>query len=249
MRAPLLRRHRPRSRRAGDGLPAAAAIGAVALAATATLGLGGPASSTEPPRIEVLGNGTFTAPLEYTGTPTGWLCQQNVLRSYNQYRGYWLEGSPAADELAWCTQRVAVLPNSTYTLSADVRGPYVFLGTEGGGPGETVQSWSNDPDWNLLTVTVTTGPDASSLLVRLHGWYGQAPYQVKRVSMVGPGVLPTWCAPRSPGSSPSTPPPSAPPSTRTNTASPGSTANDTVGPYPETPNPTFNTVDPCPDQY
>ncbi|BAJ32838.1 hypothetical protein KSE_70810 [Kitasatospora setae KM-6054] len=232
-------------RRVSDGLPVAAVFGAVALAATATLGLGGPASSAEPPQIDVIGNGTFTAPPAHSGTPTDWLCQESASVRDDPDWGRLLEGAPSAGELAWCTQRVTVLPNSTYTLRAGVRGPYVFLGTEGGGPGETVQNWSNNPDWNALTVTVTTGPDSTSLLVRLHGWYGQAPYQVKWVDMFGPGVLPSWCVPPS-WTSPA--PPSSPPPSRTSTAEPGSTANDTPAPDRTTVSPSFRPTGPCPSQ-
>ncbi|QKW23364.1 hypothetical protein HUT16_33565 [Kitasatospora sp. NA04385] len=246
MRAPVLRRHRPRSRsrRAGDGLPVAAVLGAVALAAATTLGLGGSASA-EPPRIEVIGDGTFTAAPAHTGTPEHWLCQDDVSLHDDPADGRRLEGSPTPDDTAWCVQRVTVLPNSTYTLSASVRGSYVFLGTEGGAPGETVQNWTNGPDWKVLGLTVTTGPETTSLVVRLHGWYGQAPYQVRWVSMVGPGVLPSWCVPPSPIGVPLS---SAPP-TRTNTASPGSTENDTVPPSPSPSYPSFSPTGPCPSRY
>ncbi|KQV14522.1 MULTISPECIES: hypothetical protein [unclassified Kitasatospora] len=89
-------------------------------------------------------------------------------------------------------------------LAASVRGPYVFAGVSGTGT-ESVATWSNQGDWNDLTVQVTTGADTTELTVYFHGWYEQAPYSVRWVSLSGPGVPPSPCG--EPGPPPASPSP------------------------------------------
>ncbi|MEW1909079.1 hypothetical protein AB0442_11530 [Kitasatospora sp. NPDC085895] len=103
-------------------------------------------------------------------------------------------------------------PNSDYTLTASVRGPYVFVGASGTGT-ETVATWSDQSDWNGLSVRVTTGADTTELTVSVHGWYGQGPYDVRWMSFTGPGVAPDPCGgsgtvPQTPSGGPASPSPS-----------------------------------------
>ncbi len=97
-----------------------------------------------------------------------------------------LRATPAGQDNARCTQAVAVRPNSTYTLSAWVRGGYAYLGVTGTGTTD-VSTWTPDSSsWKQLTTTFTTGASTSSVTVYTHGWYGQAPYYADDVSVFGP---------------------------------------------------------------
>ncbi|MDN5382833.1 glycoside hydrolase family 18 protein [Streptomyces sp. LB8] len=97
-----------------------------------------------------------------------------------------LKATPAGLDHAKCTQTVAVRPDSTYTLSAWVRGGYTYLGATGTGTTD-VSTWTPDSaDWKQLSTTFTTGPSTTSVTVYLHGWYGQAAYYADDVSVYGP---------------------------------------------------------------
>ncbi|KJY31099.1 hypothetical protein VR45_25980 [Streptomyces sp. NRRL S-495] len=123
-----------------------------------------------------------------------------------------MSGRPTADSTAWCSQRVRVLPNSSYLLNATVRGPFAFVGVTGAA-GENASTWSGQGDWNDLSVRVSTGPDTTELTVYFHGWYEQASYDVRRVSLTGPGYEPRPCGePGGPASAPTDGPGSTTPS-------------------------------------
>ncbi|MFH8220188.1 chitinase [Streptomyces sp. NPDC018057] len=97
-----------------------------------------------------------------------------------------LKAAPAAQDNAQCTQKVAVKPNSTYTLSAWVQGDYAYLGATGTGTTD-VSTWTPDSAaWKQLSTTFTTGSSTTSVTVYLHGWYGQAAYYADDVSVSGP---------------------------------------------------------------
>jgi hypothetical protein len=85
-----------------------------------------------------------------------------------------------------CAQTVAVRPNSTYTLSAWVRGGYAYLGVTGTGTTD-VSTWTPDAAaWKQLSTTFTTGSSTSSVTIYTHGWYGQPAYYADDVSVHGP---------------------------------------------------------------
>lgn len=140
-------------------------------------------------------NGTFE-----TGTLAGWSCSagSGAAVSGSAYAGtYALQGTPTSGDNARCTQTVSVRPSSTYTLSAWVKGPNVYLGADGG-----TSTWSSGSAWNKLTTTFTTSASASQVVVYLHGWYGQSPYQADEVFLEGPGGSgppPDTTAPSVPG--------------------------------------------------
>ncbi|WP_049657854.1 chitinase [Kitasatospora sp. MY 5-36] len=127
-----------------------------------------------------------------------------------------LQATPGAGDTAECAQTISVLPNTSYTLSAWVQGPYVYLGARGTG-GTDPSAWSNQNSWNQLSTTFTTGANTTSVTVYLHGWYGQSAYLADDVALVGPGGTGT----PSPTATP-TPTP-----TPTATASPTATATPT----------------------
>ncbi|MER6131191.1 glycoside hydrolase family 18 protein [Streptomyces sp. NPDC001815] len=97
-----------------------------------------------------------------------------------------LKATPAGQDNARCSQTVAVKANSTYTLSAWVRGGYAYLGASGTGTTD-VSAWTPDSaSWKQLTTSFTTGANTTSVTVYTHGWYGQAAYFADDVSVFGP---------------------------------------------------------------
>ncbi|MFE7562731.1 carbohydrate binding domain-containing protein [Kitasatospora sp. NPDC057500] len=181
MRAPAPPRPARRNRR--GRLPVGLTVAALTAAASA-VGLAG--SSANPlPRVDLILNGAFDS------YPWIWSCESNVSASSIPHDHY-VTGHPTADSNARCSQRVRVQPNSTYTLSTTVRGPYAFVGVSGAA-GENASTWSGRSSWNDLSVQVTTGPDTTQLTVYFHGWYEQAAYDVRRVSFIGPGYQPSPC--------------------------------------------------------
>ncbi|MEU4208683.1 glycoside hydrolase family 18 protein [Streptomyces sp. NPDC026206] len=98
-----------------------------------------------------------------------------------------LKATPAGPDNARCSQTVAVRPNSSYTLSAWVKGSYVYLGASGTGTTD-VSVWTPDAgDWQQLTATFTTGANTTSVTVHTHGWYGQPAYLADDITLTGPG--------------------------------------------------------------
>ncbi|MFB7670451.1 hypothetical protein ACFC26_03455 [Kitasatospora purpeofusca] len=195
MRATVLSRPGRRRGRLSVGL----AVSALAAAAS-TVGLassaGFAAGAADPqPHAELILNGGFDS------YPWIWKCDGSVGSSSIPHDHY-VTGYPTGDNNARCTQRVRVLPNSHYQLSATVRGSFAFVGVTGAG-GENASTWSSRSDWNNLSVQVDTGPDTTELTVYFHGWYEQPAYDVRRVSFSGPGYPPPPCG--EPGSPSPTP--------------------------------------------
>ncbi|MEU4929087.1 carbohydrate binding domain-containing protein [Streptomyces yokosukanensis] len=81
-----------------------------------------------------------------------------------------LQITPSADSTGECDQTVTLSPNHTYSLTGWVQGPYAYLGVSGGA---TASTWSNNTNWNQLTVDFTTG-SSGTVTVYVHGWYGQS---------------------------------------------------------------------------
>lgn len=98
-----------------------------------------------------------------------------------------LKGTPAGSDNARCSQTVTVKPNSTYTLSTQVQGSYVYLGATGTGT-QDVSTWTpgSGAGWQKLSTTFTTGPSTTQVTVYTHGWYGQPAYVVDEFSVFGP---------------------------------------------------------------
>ncbi|MFB7470156.1 carbohydrate binding domain-containing protein [Kitasatospora sp. NPDC056184] len=185
MRAlPHSRPARPARGRRPGGLSVGLAVAGLVATAASTVGLA--ASAAEPlPYVNLVLNGNFDS------YPWIWACDANV-RSSSIPHNHYVTGLPTADNNARCSQRVRVLPNSTYTLYATVRGPFAFAGVSGAA-GENASTWSSQGDWNNLSVNVTTGPDTTELTVYFHGWYEQAAFDVRSVSFIGPGYEPHPC--------------------------------------------------------
>ena len=148
-----------------------------------------------------------------SGSLSGWSCSGGSAVTSPVHAGkYALAGGAGNADTGQCTQTVTVTPGAAYTLSAWVRGSYVYLGVTGG-----ASTWTpGAADWTKLTITFT--PTGSSAEVFLHGWYGQGTYYADDVSLDGPGSPPT--DPPPPPTDPAPPPPTDPPSPPTDPAPP-----------------------------
>jgi chitodextrinase len=151
-----------------------ATAAAVAAAAT-TLAAATPASAAE-----LATNGGFES-----GTLAPWSCTGgtgSVVSTPVRSGTRSLQGAASTSDNARCSQTVAIAANSAYTLTAWVRGNYVYLGVNGG-----ASTWTpSAANWTQLTVTGNSG-SATSLQIYLHGWYGQGTYVADDVSVNGTG--------------------------------------------------------------
>jgi chitodextrinase len=121
-----------------------------------------------------------------TGDLTGWSCSLGSVTSTPVHSGtHSLAGAASSSDNAQCTQNVAVVSGSAYTLSAYVEGNYVYLGVTGG-----VSTWTPAAaGWTLLTTTFTAS--SSTAQIYLHGWYAQGTYRADDVTLSGPGGVVT----------------------------------------------------------
>ncbi|MGA5117387.1 chitinase [Streptomyces pseudogriseolus] len=120
---------------------------------------------------------------------SGWTCSANsgsVVSSPVHAGSAALKATPAGQDNARCSQTVAVRPNSTYRLTGWVQGGYAYLGVTGTGTTD-VSTWTPDSSsWKQLSTSFSTGANTTSVTVYTHGWYGQQPYYVDDLSVLGP---------------------------------------------------------------
>ena len=206
------------------------AIGAVTACATAVgLGLTGLVAFTGGASADT--TNLVANPGFETGTLSNWTCSGGAVTTSTVHSGtHALVATPTSGDDAQCTQTISVQPNSSYSLSAWVQGPYTYLGTSGDGTTD-VSTWSNSSSWNQLSTTFKTGASTTSVTIYLHGWYGQAAYYADDVVLSGAAgattsASPTASASASPTVSAS---PSASPTPTATTASPTPTATATGG--------------------
>ncbi|HEV2779302.1 MAG TPA: glycoside hydrolase family 18 protein [Actinophytocola sp.] len=115
---------------------------------------------------------------------SGWTCSAgSVVSSPVRSGSGALAGAASSSDTAQCTQTVPVVPNTTYAVSAWVRGNYVYLGITGG-----PQTWTPSATaYTQLSLSFTSGANQTSAQLFLHGWYGQGTYHADDVSLDGPG--------------------------------------------------------------
>ncbi|MFE5580971.1 polysaccharide deacetylase family protein [Kitasatospora sp. NPDC056531] len=178
-----------------------------ALAASVALlaGFALPAASADTggsagPTVNLATNPGFELPspnLADWGSIPGWSCTggpaEAAVTTTAPYSGTSaLTVTPAdADSTGECAQTVAVQPNTTYTASAWVRGNFVYLGATGTGR-DVAPAWTETTGggWQQLTTRFTTGPNARSIRLYVHGWYQQGPFSVDDVRVDGPAPAP-----------------------------------------------------------
>lgn len=163
-------------------------IRSLALLGAATLTAGGltalAAGTAQAADVNVVRNGGFESGL------SNWTCTSGsgAIVSSPVFAGAAaLKATPAGQDNAQCSQTVTVKPNSTYTLSEQVNGSYVYLGATGTGT-QDVSTWTpgTGGGFQKLSTTFTTGASTTQVTVWTHGWYGQPAYAVDEFSVIGP---------------------------------------------------------------
>jgi hypothetical protein len=153
-----------------------ALLGTASLALTGAVALPGSAEAAN-----ILSNAGFES-----GGLSPWTCTGNlgsVVSSPVHSGSKALQGAASSSDNAKCSQTVSVQPNTTYSLTAWVRGNYVYLGVDGG-----ASTWTpSASSYTQLSVSFTTGASQTSATIYTHGWYGQGTYWADDISLDGPG--------------------------------------------------------------
>jgi chitinase len=181
MHLPSLRHNTFRARTA-PALRAGARVLPVLLLAGAAAALVAPAASAASANLLV--NGDFSA-----GSTSGWTCSPgDSVVSSPVYPGdsHALAGTPSGSDDAQCSQVVSVQPSSSYTLTGEVEGTYVYLGATGTGTSDPSTWTPNASSWAPLSTSFTTGASTKSVTIYIHGWYAQPTFYADSLSLTGP---------------------------------------------------------------
>ena len=151
-----------------------ASLAALVVAAAGLVAGGGSASAAN-----LLTNPGFEA-----GSTSGWTCvTASTVSTPVHSGGFALAATPGAGDTGQCSQTVSVLANTTYSVSAWVRGNPVYLGITGG-----ASTWTNSTSsYSQLSLSFTTTASQTSVQLYLHGWYGAGTYYADDVVLDGPG--------------------------------------------------------------
>jgi chitinase len=114
-----------------------------------------------------------------SGSLSGWSCAGGSVVTSPVHSGSY---ALSASDYGRCAQTVSVVPNTTYTVSAWVRGNPVYLGVTGG-----PSTWAAPAAYQQLSLTFTSGASQTSAELYLHGWYGAGTYHADDVVLDGPG--------------------------------------------------------------
>jgi len=131
----------------------------------------------------LLVNGDFAA-----GNTSGWTCSSgDTVVTSPVYSGssYALAGTPSGSDDAQCSQVVSVQPSSSYTLSGQVEGDYVYLGDSGTGGSDTNDWTPSASSWTQLSTSFTTGAATTSVTIYVHGWYAQPEFYADDLTLTG----------------------------------------------------------------
>jgi chitinase len=155
---------------------------ALAVAAAAAVAVAGAVFATQAQAASgnLLTNGSFAG-----GSLSGWTCDPGTASAVTSpvYSGdtYALAGAATTSDDAQCTQTVSVQPSSTYSLSGEFEGDYVFLGVSGGSDTWTPAASS----WQQLSMSFTTSSSQTSVTIYTHGWYGEGTYYADNLTLTG----------------------------------------------------------------
>jgi chitinase len=109
-----------------------------------------------------------------------------------------------------------VQPSTSYSLSGEFEGDYVYLGVSGGTDNWTPAAAS----WTQLSTTFTTTASQTSVTIYTHGWYGQGTYYADNLALIGPAGSGGGTPSASPTTTTASPSPSPTSTTSSPTASP-----------------------------
>ena len=164
-----------------------------------------------------------------TGNLSGWTCDAGdvVVSSPVHSGSHALQITPGSSSTGQCTQTISVQPNTAYTLSGYLNGPYAYIGINGG-----ASTWQSTNTYGQLTVPFTTGSNQTSVTLYVHGWYAQGNVYADDIALTGPAgsITPTPTTnPTTPTPIPTKSPPTPTPTTPISTPTPVPT---TVPPTP-----------------
>jgi chitinase len=138
-------------------------------------------ASPAPQPVTGVVNGGFE-----TGSLSPWTCTGNLgtVVSYPVHSGrFALAGAVNNSDNVQCSETVRVQPGRGYTLSAWVRGAYVFIGVIGPDTGNPSMWTPGSSSYTPLSVAFTTGPGTTTVTVFVHGWYAQGAYNADDISL------------------------------------------------------------------
>src|SRR5215475_2411169 len=121
-------------------------------------------------QVSAAGNNLVSNPGFETGNLSNWTCDAGdaVVSSPTHSGSFALQMNPTSSTTGQCTQTISVQPNTAYTLTAFLNGPFAYLGVLNGN-----STWVSSTSYTQLSVSQTTGATTTSITIFVHGWYAQ----------------------------------------------------------------------------